>query len=284
MRSCEIADAAMGGIRRGGRWLRVRYALWLEFALASQKILASARAAADHGMETADFGQRRFRFEVCLLLGIGLALFRGVQLPPRASCWLLRIAAYGARLRDAPPNSGAGGRLVLAVPLAKQIGGTEFPIQVPLRRCAACCSRASPIVLVAGTFAYASVHRFEPQHEGLAGRSGDRTEEIESDHGYSTDYDFSAAILIANGVAPFIDGRTELYGEKSLVDHKRRQRVDWNGKSFRLLANIRIEATPLMRPRVPPQNCLDHIDAGQKVYADDIATNPISVSPVRCIR
>jgi len=32
------------------------------------------------------------------------------------------------------------------------------------------------------------------------------------------DYDFGG-YLIASGVAPFIDGRTELYGEKFFVDH-----------------------------------------------------------------
>ena len=46
--------------------------------------------------------------------------------------------------------------LVLAAPLARQIGGAEMShAQVRRRRCAACCSPASLITLMAGTFAVA---------------------------------------------------------------------------------------------------------------------------------
>ena len=59
------------------------------------------------------------------------------------------------------------------------------------------------------------------------------------------DYDFGG-FLIANGVAPFIDGRTELYGEKFFVDHNAASGLMEPDNLFRLLAQYNIEAT-LMR-------------------------------------
>ena len=84
------------------------------------------------------------------------------------------------------------------------------------------------------------------------------------------DYDFGG-YLIANGVAPFIDGRTELYGEKFFVDHNAACGLMEPENLFRLLEQYRIEAT-LMRTQSAATKLLDHIDGWQKVYADDIAT------------
>jgi hypothetical protein len=84
------------------------------------------------------------------------------------------------------------------------------------------------------------------------------------------DYDFGG-YLIANGVAPFIDGRTEPYGEKFFVDHNNASGLMEPESLFRLLEAYKIEAT-LMRTRSAPIKLLDHIDGWQKIYADDIAT------------
>ena len=84
------------------------------------------------------------------------------------------------------------------------------------------------------------------------------------------DYDFGG-YLIANGVAPFIDGRTELYGEKFFVDHNTASGLMEPENLFRLLDEYRIEAT-LMRTQSAATKLLDHIDGWQKIYADDIAT------------
>ena len=84
------------------------------------------------------------------------------------------------------------------------------------------------------------------------------------------DYDFGG-YLIANGVAPFIDGRTELYGEKFFVDHNAASGLMRPENLFRLLAQYDIEAT-LMRTQSAATKLLDHIDGWQKIYSDDIAT------------
>jgi hypothetical protein len=84
------------------------------------------------------------------------------------------------------------------------------------------------------------------------------------------DYDFGG-FLIASGVAPFIDGRTELYGEKFFVDHNAASGLMEPENLFRLLDEYRIEAT-LMRTQSAATKLLDHVDGWQKIYSDDIAT------------
>jgi hypothetical protein len=84
------------------------------------------------------------------------------------------------------------------------------------------------------------------------------------------DYDFGG-YLIANGVAPFIDGRTELYGEKFFVDHNAASGLMKPENLFHLLDTSNIEAT-LMRTQSAATVLLDHLDGWQKIYSDEIAT------------
>jgi hypothetical protein len=99
------------------------------------------------------------------------------------------------------------------------------------------------------------------------------------------DYDFGG-YLIASGVAPFIDGRTELYGEKFFVDHNAASGLMEPDNLFRLLDEYKIEAT-FLRTESAATKLLDHMDGWQKVYTDDVATihlrkagSPHSAEPV----
>src|SRR3979411_742360 len=115
----------MGGIRCGGAGAKLRHALWLEFAAGvTENPWPRWRAAADHGMEACGVRQRRRAggrpwgfgrvgaLEVCLLRGIGLALFRGVKLPP------LRIVLLLGLLHMALAQGRAAGMLALREPMA----------------------------------------------------------------------------------------------------------------------------------------------------------------------
>jgi hypothetical protein len=159
--------------------------------------------------------------------------------------------------------------LVLAAPLARQIGGAEvsYPAAAPPMRGALFASVA--VALVAGTFAYASVHRFEPHMRGSPVAAVTALKKLNLTRVFN-DYDFGG-YLIANGVAPFIDGRTELYGEKFFVDHNAASGLMEPENLFRLLDDYKIEAT-LMRTQSAATKLLDHINGWQKVFTDDIAT------------
>jgi hypothetical protein len=122
---------------------------------------------------------------------------------------------------------------------------------------------------VAATTFYTSVHRFEPHTTGSPVAAVAVLKQLNLARVFN-DYDFGG-YLIANGVATFIDGRTELYGEKFFVDHNAASGLMEPENLFRLLDEYRIEAT-LMRTQSAATKLLDHVDGWQKVYADDIAT------------
>jgi hypothetical protein len=237
--------------------------------LASQKILGLGGALPlIMEWKPAEFGSVG-ALEVCLLLGIGLALFRGVKLPPLRIVLLLGLLHMALAQGRAAEILALLAPLVLAAPLGKQIGGAEDlnPAAAPPMRGALFLSVV--VALVAGTFAYASVHRFEPHMRGSPVAAVTALKKLNLTRVFN-DYDFGG-YLIANGVAPFIDGRTELYGEKFFVDHNAASGLMEPENLFRLLDEYKIEAT-LMRTQSAATKLLDHIDGWQKVFTDDIAT------------
>ena len=236
--------------------------------LASRKILELG-AALPLIMEwkPADFGSLG-ALEICLLLGIGLALLRGIKLPPLRIVLLLGLLHMALAQGRAVEILALLAPLVLAAPLAKQIGRAELSrsSDAPVR---GVLFASVAIALMAGTFAFASVHRFEPHPHGAPVAAVAALKKLNLARVFN-DYDFGG-YLIANGVAPFIDGRTELYGEKFFVDHNAASGLMEPDNLFRLLDQYDIEAT-LMRTQSAATKLLDHLDGWQKVYADDIAT------------
>jgi len=280
-----IAPIALDAVLNADATLRKALALrWAAFAvaalvlscctpygwnslLASQKILALG-AALPLIMEwrPTEFGSVG-AFEICLLLGIGLALFRGVKLPPLRIVLLLGLLHMALAQGRAVEILALLAPLILAAPLARQIGGNEVSSATAPMRGVLFASVA--VALVAGTFAYASMHRFEPHTRGSPVAAVVELKKLNLARVFN-DYDFGG-YLIANGVATFIDGRTELFGEKFFVDHNAASGLMEPENLFRLLDEYGIEAT-LMRTQSAATKLLDHIDGWQKIYADDIAT------------
>jgi hypothetical protein len=207
-------------------------------------------------------------FEICLLLGIGLSLLRGIKLPPTRILLLLGLLHMAFAQGRAVEILALLAPLVLAAPLAKQIGGNDAqaPNTTPAR---GVLFAGVAVAMVAGTVAYASAHRFEPHVHSAPVAAVAELKKFNFTRVFN-DYDFGG-YLIANGVAPFIDGRTELYGEKFFVDHNAASGLMEPENLFRLLDEYKIEAT-LMRTQSAATKLLDHMDGWQKVYSDDIAT------------
>jgi len=207
-------------------------------------------------------------FELTLLAGIGLALYRGVRLPPMRIALLLGLLHMALSQSRAAEILALVAPLVLAAPLAREIGGEAANARPkpPLR---GVLVAAVMIVLAAGTVAYASVHRYAPNTRGTPVAAVAELKKLNLARVFN-DYDFGG-YLIASGVAPFIDGRTELYGEKFFVDHNNASGLMEPENLFRLLDDYKIEAT-LMRTQSAATKLLDHIDGWQKIYSDDIAT------------
>jgi len=194
---------------------------------------------------------------------------RGIKLPPLRIVLLLGLLHMALSQERAAEMLALLAPLVLAAPLARQIGGAEVlhsDAAIPMR---GVLFAGIAVAMMAGTFAFASVHPFEPHTRGSPVAAVAELKKLNLTRVFN-DYDFGG-YLIANGVAPFIDGRTELYGEKFFVDHNAASGLMEPENLFRLLDQYRIEAT-LMRTQSAATKLLDHINGWQKVYADDIAT------------
>jgi hypothetical protein len=125
------------------------------------------------------------------------------------------------------------------------------------------------VVLAAGTLSFAEMHRFAPDTANSPLQAVTELKKLGVERVFN-DYDFGG-YLIASGISPFIDGRTELYGERFFVEHHRASDLIDPASLFRLLDAQQIEAT-LMRTQSPVPRLLDHVDGWQRVYGDDIAT------------
>ena len=239
--------------------------------LASQKILELGGALPlIMEWKPADFGNVG-ALEVCLLLGIGLSLWRGVKLPPLRIVLLLGLVHMALAQARAGEMLALLAPLVLAVPLSKQIGSIEVSAAAPPAGRGVLFAGLS-VLLMAGTFAYASVHRFAPHPHSAPVAAVTELKKLNVAR-VLNDYDFGG-YLIARGVAPFIDGRTELYGEKFFVDHNAASGLMEPENLFRILEQYKIDAT-FMRTQSAASKLLDHIDGWQKIYSDDIATIPV---------
>jgi hypothetical protein len=237
--------------------------------LASRKILALGEALPlIMEWRPADFSDVG-PLEVCLLLGFGLALYRGISLPPLRIVLLLGMLHMALSQMRSLETFALLAPLFLAAPLAKQIGAADERTKPAVSPPRGVLFAGIVVALLAGTVAYASVVRFEPHASGSPVAAVAELKKLNFSRVFNA-YDFGG-YLIANGVAPFIDGRTELYGEKFFVDHNAASGLMKPENLFRLLDEYNIEAT-LMRTQSAATKLLDHIDGWQKVYADDIAT------------
>jgi hypothetical protein len=237
--------------------------------LASQKILALGSALPlITEWRAMDFTHLR-PFEVCLLGAIGLALYRGITLPPLRIVMLLGLLHMALAQGRAAEILALLAPLLIAAPLARQLAGADITpsnTAMPARGLLFTCWT---IVLVTGTLAFASMHRFAPYTGNSPVAAVAALKKLNFERVFN-DYDFGG-YLIASHVSPFIDGRTELYGEKFFVDHNAASGLMEPDNLFRLLHEYRIEAT-LMRTQSAATKLLDHLDGWQKVYADDVAT------------
>jgi len=72
------------------------------------------------------------------------------------------------------------------------------------------------------------------------------------------------------GIAPFIDGRTELYGADFVLRYHRATTLQSVPELLQLLQGYGIQAT-LFAPQTPAAALLDLLPDWRRVYADDIA-------------
>jgi hypothetical protein len=211
-----------------------------------------------------DFGKLG-AFEVVLLVSVGYALLRGITLPPiriLVVLGLLHLALSQSRHADLLALLAP---IYLAQPLAGQLNrrGDATSAMVAPRLVSGVVAIA---VLVATAFAL--TRDVAPAARNTPAVAATATALAQAGPVFN-DYIFGGYLIHA-GIAPFIDGRGELYGRTLMLRHHDAVTLQNVPDLLRLLEEYRIAAT-LLTPATPAVALLDRLPGWQRVYTDEIA-------------
>ncbi len=214
-----------------------------------------------------DFSKLSF-YEIIVLAGFGVALLRGVRLPPFRIVMLLTILHLSLSQSRHADLLGMLAPIFLARALAEQFSAIAVNNGLPQLRARPWFPATSSVLLAAaitGAIAarnnIAPAANITPAHavNALAASGGP----ILNDYGFGGYLDFV-------GIAPFVDGRTELYGAAFMLRYQRAVSLDDLPGFLRLLDEYHIRTT-LLTPTTPAVALLDRLPGWRRVYADDIA-------------
>jgi hypothetical protein len=205
-------------------------------------------------------------FEIIMLGAFAFALYRGVTLP-----WLRILMLFGvlhlslSQVRHAD-LLGMLAPIFLARPLAEQFRAIAAdPTSARMRLGAWPLAATLVFIVITGLASMRSVTpaaKITPAaaiHSMGAAAAGP----------ILNDYDFGG-YLDFTGIAPFIDGRAELYGQAFMLRHDRALSLQNLPDFLRLLDEYGIRAT-LLAPSTPAVALLDRLPDWKRTYADDIA-------------
>ena len=206
-------------------------------------------------------------FEIIMLGTFGFALFRGVTLP-----WLRIVMLFGvlhlalSQVRHAD-LLGLLAPIFLARPLAEQFKAiaADGP---PLAIRHGMLLPIAVLAVLTGATALASLRGIAPAAR-ITPENAIQSVQLAKAGPVLNDYDFGGYLDFV-GIAPFIDGRAELYGERYMLRHDRALSLQNLPDFIRLLDEYRIQAT-LLAPSTPAVGLLDRLPDWKRAYADDVA-------------
>ncbi|MBV8841121.1 MAG: hypothetical protein JO000_31675 [Alphaproteobacteria bacterium] len=206
-------------------------------------------------------------FEVLLLGGIGLALSRGVTLSPLRILVLLGLLHLAlAHVRNAE-ILGLLGPLLLGKPREDARAAPPLPLML---RGVVLASLAAASVFFGTMHPVAPGASITPS-AALAAIEKAKAGPVLNDYGFG-------GYLLSQGVAPFIDGRTELYGGAFTARHHRAVTLANLPDFLALLDEYNIGAT-LLAPSRPAVALLDRLPGWERLYADNIAVVHVRKRP-----
>ncbi len=215
----------------------------------------------------ADFGHLA-ALEVVLLASVGLALYRGVTLPPVRILILLGLVHMTLSAERNAELLGLIAPLVVAAPLARQFRGyAAAPMDVQLRTGFVPPFATAAISLVLA-LAVQTVATFRPPDSITPAAALDAARKAGATR-VLNGYDFGG-YLIAQGVPVFIDGRSELYGGAFIARHVRAITLSDLKDFLAQLDEFSIDAT-LLPAAAPAVALLDTLPGWRRAYGDDIA-------------
>lgn len=203
-------------------------------------------------------------FEGCVLLLIGASLWRGVRLTPPRILLVLGLLHMGLSHVRNVEIFALLMPLMLAVPLAQQFGWSGTETRGRWTAPALISAVVAACLLLGAT----SAMTLRPREAALPSAAL-ATLKAHGAKRILNDDPFGGA-MIWEGMAPYIDGRAELYGETFGVDAYNALMLVRPGQLLSTLDTYRIDAT-LLAPGTPAAGLMDHLQGWTKVFDDGVA-------------
>ena len=207
-------------------------------------------------------------FELCLLAALGFALHRGLTLPPVRLLIVLGLLHLAlAHVRNAEVL-GLLGPLFIAASLARQLPELARQPDALSAQPTRVVPGGLAVLAAALTLVLATTRPLAPGPEITPAAAIDAIKRANAGP-VLNDYPFGAYMVRA-GLAPFIDGRTELYGGPFTVRHHRAVMLQSLPDLLLLLQQYKIGAT-LLHPATPAVALLDRLPEWKRIHTDAFA-------------
>jgi hypothetical protein len=207
-------------------------------------------------------------FEIVMLGAFGLALYRGIKLPLFRILMLLGVLHLSLSHVRHADLLGLLAPIFLARPLAKQFTDLSAGRSAAAPRPGMFVPATLVVVMLIATALTAFRSDVIPSAKitpanAMHALAGVRHGPILNDYNFGGYLDFV-------GTAPFIDGRSELYGDTYMLRYDQALNLRDIPDFYRLLDEYRIGAT-LLAPTTPAAALLDRSPGWQRFYSDDVS-------------
>src|SRR5215475_4696513 len=207
-------------------------------------------------------------FEMIMLGAFGFALYRGATLPLLRIMMVLGVLHLSLSQVRHADLLGMLVPIFLARPLAEQFGTlASGRTDMTLRPSA--WPAAAALILLIGVTGLVSLRKDVSPPVRITPANAIHSTDIAKVGPILNEYDFGGYLDFV-GLAPFIDGRGELYGEAYMLRHHRALSLEDLPDFLRLLDEYRIGAT-LLTPSTPAVALLDRLPEWKRVYGDEVA-------------
>ena len=207
-------------------------------------------------------------FEMIMLASFGFALYRGVKLPALRILMLFGVLHLGLSQSRHADLLGLLAPIFLARPLAGQLGFLTAGRTLADTRVGAWLPAMSGLLLI-GVTGFAAARQDMTPAVNITPVNALKSFDAVKSGPILNDYEFGGYLDFA-GIAPFIDGRGELYGSAFTMRHHRTLNLQNIPDFLALLDEYKFGAT-LLTPGTPAVGLLDRLPNWSRVYSDGVA-------------
>jgi hypothetical protein len=240
------------------------------------QVMANSSYALDHIGEWSSPNFHLFQpVELWLMAGLALTLYQGLRLPPVRLVLVLGLLHLSLKHVRNIELLGLLGPLFVASPFAAQWRRTvpESSLDHIALRLAE-PARAGAWVLFAGLVlaapgVFSHIKPAQPPEAAAPVHALQAVQDAHVEGPVFHEYGWGG-FLIYRGIAPFIDGRAEMYGDEFMKTYVEALELRTSDALPKLLDRYHVRWT-LLPPGMPAVALLDHLPGWRRLYSDDIA-------------